>query len=177
MTVDAHLSDRLRDLYDKYRTALLNRKYYGARLVLFQRWNLTMEIVIAVGSSSAIAAWAIWREGSGATTWAVLTGVAALFAVVKPLLQLSRQVERYSKLYYGHGDVAVDFGMLADDAHRSKKFTPEMERTYRQALQRFRLLSPQDDPKPDKQLLRKCYDEVNAEVPPENFWMPEEVMQ
>jgi hypothetical protein len=47
------LRTQLRYIYNSYRTALLNRKYYRSRLVLFQRYNSVMEVAIAVGAAGS----------------------------------------------------------------------------------------------------------------------------
>ena len=169
------LSTRLIDLYDKYRTAMLNRKYYGIRLSNFQKTNLWIEISIAIGTSSALGSWAIWKDGYGVFAWAIIAGFSAVLAVIKPLLQLSKQIERYSKLFAGHSDVLFDFETLIDKVRRIENFTEDMEQTYERALERLRILAPQDDPKPSLKLLKYCYQEVNRQIPPEHLWMPTEV--
>ncbi len=63
------LYDSVRAINNTYRTALMNRKYYGYRLSLVKNWNVGLEIVIAVGTSLAIGAWVIWRSPVGENTW------------------------------------------------------------------------------------------------------------
>ncbi len=171
MTQD-DLEAELRRLYDKYRTALLNRKYYGHKLESFQRTNLIFEMLVAIGTSSAIGAWAIWRDDIGTIIWALLTGVTALIAVIKPLLQLPRKIEKYSKLFAGHGDVFYDLDALVEEVRERKELTEEMRHAYKTALNRIKKMAPQDDPRPSRELLDRYYFEVNREIPPQNLWVP-----
>lgn len=169
------ISSFLNELYDQYRTAMLNRIYYGTRLANFKRWNLAHEIAIAIGTSSALAAWAIWKTDTGGKVWAIITGLATILAILKPILQLSKQIERYSKLFAGHGDVLFDLEALIRKVRSTKEVTKEMENNFNQALSRIKTLAPQDYPKPSRELLNRCYAEVNKQVPANSLWIPKEV--
>lgn len=162
----------LNDLYDAYRTALLNRKYYGCRLDSFRTRNKCFEALIAVGTSSAIGAWAIWREGLGPTAWAILAGLATLLAVIKPFLGLAQGVERYTKLFVAHGDSFFDLDLLVKEARRSRHYTKDMDAAFRKTVDRSRQLAPEDDPRPDERLLRQCFEEVKKEIPANQLWLP-----
>ncbi|MDM7999306.1 MAG: hypothetical protein QUS33_04730 [Dehalococcoidia bacterium] len=170
---DGALYDSVKALNDAYRTALMNRKYYGYRLSRLRTVSRAMDIVIAVGTSSAIAAWAIWKSTSaGENAWAVLAGLATLFAVVKPILNPSKDVDRYTKLFVGHGDVAYDLETIVRKLGRVGSYTDEMQVAFERAHARIKELAPDDDPKVDKKLLRRCFAEVRAEKPVDSLWWP-----
>ena len=58
------MAGQLEILYDHYRDACLNQKYYGHRYVHIERWNKGIEIAIAVGSATTtIGAWPLWQSG------------------------------------------------------------------------------------------------------------------
>src|SRR5215470_9919088 len=74
-------------VYNEYRTALLNVKYYGHKLRWAERANLFCELAIGVVSAaSGVSGWAIWGTGAGKYIWSIVAGAAALSAVVKPIL-------------------------------------------------------------------------------------------
>jgi len=78
---------------DLLRTARLNVKYYSARLAFFQRCNFLLELVLAITApSSAVAGLWFWKTSTGEFAWTTLGVVAALAAVLKPLLQLDKKV-------------------------------------------------------------------------------------
>ena len=78
-----------------------------------RRLNTRLEVAIALGTSAAIASWAIWKTGSGEYAWLVISGLATLLAVIKPIINLPKQIERYSKLFVGHGDAQFDLERIA----------------------------------------------------------------
>ena len=51
-------------LYDFYIKALVSQKYYASRLTSSKRLNKIYEIVLALGTSTAIAGWAVFQNSS-----------------------------------------------------------------------------------------------------------------
>jgi hypothetical protein len=162
----------LRKLYRDYRTALFNREYYGCRLEEMRTRNRTMEIAIAVGTSSAIGSWLIWTTPTGEAVWASISAVTAVLAIVKPFLDYPGRIERYSKLFAGHGDVYYDLDQIVQGVQQAGDFTPKINKAYAEVLARVKELAPDDDPKLNQKLGDWCYDEVNRKLPPDQLWMP-----
>lgn len=162
----------VRTLYSQYRTVCLNRKYYGCRLQTIRDWDKVLEISIAIGTSTAIGGWALWRASIGATIWAVVGGLVAVLAVIKPILQLSQEIERYSKLFIGYGDTFSDLGNLVDEVGKTENYSGEMDVAFRKTFERLKQLAADDDPQPNQKLVQKCTDEVNREIPVDSLWWP-----
>jgi len=163
----------VKDLQDTYRTELLNRLYYGYRLARVKRWNLFLEIVVAIGTSSAIGAWVIWQKTeTGEIVWAILAGAAALVALLKPVLQLPKKVEQYSKLFVEHGNLFYQLDILEKEVTRHQGFTPETDRAYWKVLEKARGLAIDDEPNPSKRLIKECCKEVNQKIPKSTLWRP-----
>ena len=163
---------RLRPLYQDYRTALLNRKYYGHKLEFLQRVNLGLEVLLAISTSSAIGGWAIWKNDLGSNIWAIFTAFAAILAILKSILNIGKRIEKYSKLFTGHSDVYYDLQEVVRQIESQCTFTPNMDRSYQKALERRRQLAGDDDPKPNDRLRWRYYHEVNKEIPPRTLWVP-----
>lgn len=167
------LYDCVRAVNNTHRTALMNRKYYGYRLSGIRRLSITLEIVVAIGTSSAVGAWVIWKTTStGETAWAILAGLAAVIATIKPFINLSRQIEKYTKLFVGHGDVYYDLKTITSDLIRTRSYSEESYEAFKRATERIKELAPDDDPKINKKLRRRCFDEVNREISVESLWWP-----
>jgi len=166
------LRERLLQLYRTYRTALLNRKYYACRLTLYRRWNLGLEIALAVGTSGTIGAWAVWKNGTGQYLWTFIAGAAAILALLKPILALPKQIERYTRLFSGYSDLFYDLEQLSNDARISRSLSKEMIKSYGRSLDRYRKLAGEDDAQPDQYLRRKCYEDVLKEIPASGLWVP-----
>ena len=172
-TDDAHaLRERLKDLYRTLRTTAMNREIYGCRLESARSWNFRLELAIAIGTSAAIASWAIWQDGRGEHAWLVISGVATILAIAKPLINFPKQIERYSKLFVGHSDALFDLDRLVQDARADMGLAPDYDERYRDVLDRLQKLVGDDDPRPNKKLVRECYDMINRRYPAESFWLP-----
>ena len=165
--------DRLKRLYDNYRTTRMSRDYYACRLDYLQKCNLWYEIVLAVGAGgSAISGWYVWKTSAGTWVWAFIAGASAVLAILKPILQIHRQVERYSKLYTAYCDLTYDYGKLVDDITATKGITQEFRESINKTEGRYKELALQDDPKPSAKLLRECQIRTSKHVPDFEVWYP-----
>jgi hypothetical protein len=168
--------DRLKRIYTNYRLAAMSREYYACRLSRFKQWNLGFEIVLAIGaSSSAVAVWYIWKAQVGQLIWALISGLAAVLAILKPILRLPDAIERYSKLHVGYTELAYDYQMVVDEIKAHGGISHEMQEALTSAETRMKKLTMADDPKPSERLLRKCQNSVKRVVPkfPEWWALPE----
>lgn len=166
------LRRQLIELYDCYRTSILNRKYYGHRLARTRLLNRTIEIILAISAASAVGAWALWQTSIGTIIWETLFSCATIIAVINPFLKLNDEIERYVKLYAGHSTNIYLLKKIVSDIARTRRLTTEQAITYSNILDSICNLAPYDDPKPKSNLISRYFDEVNKEVPPESLWMP-----
>lgn len=169
---DTRLFRQVYNLYTRYCDALYNRLYYSRRLKIIKGWNTSLEVLLAVGTSSVIGSWALWGDEAGGTAWTILAGTAALLAVVKPVLQLTKQVERYTRLFTGYGDAFFDLDLLVSEVQSSEDYPPEIDGRLRDIQQRLKELATEDDPIPSKELEAKLRGEVQRIRPKETFWWP-----
>lgn len=165
---------RLTQIYDAYRSALLNKKYYGCQLDFYRKLNRSVEIVLAIATPSTVGGWAIWHTHTGQTIWAVLAAVVALVAALKPVFDWPKDIDRYSRLHAEHTVQFYTLKQLVEDIAIEKKITPEMERRFLDTRERHAQLSRDDDVKPLKRLARRCEREVKAEIPADRLWVPNE---
>jgi hypothetical protein len=164
--------DRLKQIYDKYRNLHMSRDYYACRLALYQRYNLIYEIALAVGTSGAVGGWYIWQTSAGKITWAVAGGGIALLAVIKPIVQLPKQIESYSKLHVAYSDLYYVYKTLIENVEVAGGLTAAMEETVKSARSRYNDLALKDDPTFSTKLLQRCQGEVNRKVDKFAIWYP-----
>lgn len=162
----------VKNVYSVYRTALMNRKYYGYRLASVKRWNFWLEIGILVGTSTTVGSWAIWKAPPGVNVWGAVAGLATLAVIIKPVLNLSSSVERYTKLFVGHGDGYYDLKKMVADLARTQVYSNDTDKIFKSVLDRLQALASEDDPKPDQKLCRRCFEEVKREVAVDSLWWP-----
>lgn len=166
--------EKAKAINDEYRTAAMSRRYYGCRLKTIRHWNRALEIVVAIGSSAAIATWTVWQTGETAFVWKSLAAVATVVAVIKPFLGLAKEIERYSELVGGYSALFYDLEQLVLDMRTSGGLSDAMWQHYLAIRQRTKDLAMKDDILPSKRLHRRCYDQIKRELPAEDLWWPDE---
>lgn len=164
--------DRLWQVYDAYRTALLNSKYYGHRLSSYKKWDKILNIAVAIGTPGGIGSLAIWQTDVGGPIWLLTAAVISVLAAAKPFLNFTQSVERYSKLYTGHTTLYHDLRRLVLDIEAAKELSPDLLALFHYAQDRERELGPEDDPKPISKLVDRYEKEVKNEVPIASLWIP-----
>lgn len=169
------ISELLICIYNTYRTALLNRKYYSIKLQRYQRYNSLMEVAIAIGATGngIVASLAIWKSIVGQYLWLIIVAVATILSVIKPIIKVSRRVEVYANLYSGHTSIYCDLKHIVEDIAVSKSIPRQIHEKYkviRQKAAELELVS--EDSGNDRELIRKLQAEVNQEIPPQNLWIP-----
>ena len=156
------------DLYDLCREARMNVMYYGERLDLFQRWNLAIELGVAVGTSVTVIA----ILGSHSVAAAVLGVIAAVLSVAGPVLGLPKRIERVSKLWSGYNGVYVSAKREVRQVQVHRRFTAEQARSLEALHDQIDSLATDDDPAPKGSVLSRLQSLVNTEDPADRLWHP-----
>jgi hypothetical protein len=161
----------LQQIYDLYRTSLLNVKYYGYKLTIANRTSVAAEIVVVVGSAtSGVSGWAVWTWGYGKEIWLAFAAAATLIAALKPVLQINKKIELYGKLFGGHHANYLAAKALAERVTAQRELTPGMQAVYRAIQGRYLDLARDDEPNPSRSLIARFQSEVNKQIPPEQLW-------
>lgn len=167
------LVGRLKPVYQTYRTALLNRLYYGAKLGKLKKWSLGLDIIGAVGTATtSIGVWKIFSGGTGKEVWAVIAGAATLIGVIKPVLQLPKAIEGASKLFTGHTEVYFELQRVVHKIAATQSFSIELEGAYDSAFERYKKLNLEDDAEPSKNAVKTLEEEVMHQIPNTALWYP-----
>ena len=113
-----------------------------------------------------------FATGVGAVVTIALGTIAAVLSVLKPVLGLSKKIERASKLWSGYSAVFNSAKRLVRAMQVQKAFTAEMEKAVQELHDRIDGLCADDDPCPKDKLIRDIQDEVDAEIDAERWWCP-----
>jgi hypothetical protein len=161
-------------IYNSYRQQLLNSMYYTARLATYRKYNLWMELAIAVGAtgSGGIATLAIWGSITGQYAWLTISGVAALLGVIKPVLQLSKEIEKFTGLSTGHSSVYYDLKHLAEDIAISRSIPQGIVEKFSSIRERVANLGFHPAAHSHTALIQKLQAQVNDAIPLEKLWYP-----
>jgi hypothetical protein len=132
------------------------------------------EILIIVGSAtSGVSGWAIWTYGITKDVWLVIAAAATLLTAVKPIFQMNKKIERYTKLYSGHNMNYLSMKDIVQRISETHEISPEIEREYKQLHSRYLELARDEDPHRSKRLVERFTSEVLIQIPAERLWWPE----
>lgn len=163
-------------VYNKLRTARLNVKYYCRRLQQTERLNFSCDLILlATAPTSAIAGLWFWTANYGQLAWQILGGIAAIVAVVKPLLLLTKKIKDFEGVVVGYRALEFDLMEIKSNVEQKRKYDVSMQTEFRKALQREKVLvgkTPESREKVD--VKAKCEEEVRKELPDECFFIPED---
>lgn len=161
-------------VYDLYRSAKLNVRYYSARLHRIESTNIGMELVIAAcAPSSAIAALWFWDTPFGALVWKLLGVIAAIAAVAKPIMMLPKKMKAYNEVLAGYRALEHDLYEIKEIISQNQKYDREQQMDFKKALKRKGVLAAKDpETKKDKKLISKLASEIKKELPVTAFYVP-----
>ena len=165
---------RVLRLYDEYRTALMNAKYYGENVSQLKFWALIIDIALVLGTSSAFAGLAVWRNPAGANIWSVILACSALAAALRPILKMTDKLDRCAKLQYGYLEIYYRIQSLTGDIRQAGEVTHELEARATEIEDRFRGLELEGDAYQNPKKLLKAQEEVERAFPLRAFGFPRE---
>jgi hypothetical protein len=162
---------RLDFIYRRLVKAALNKKYYGWRLSSFLRYNFWVELLVAIGAtgSGSIAGLAIFGTLPGKYAWLLVSSAAAVIAVVKPILQHTRKIENYSKLFSGYSIAYAELDSIIEDIRSSGIVSSDVMTRYESVKNSVMKLGGDEDPNPNEAMINHFQDEVDREHPPESL--------
>jgi hypothetical protein len=159
--------EELRRLFDLYRTCQLSTRYYRAQaLRFFMRANVLSVIVVA-SSCLTVGLLLISNHRIAPTACAA---VSALIAAVIPVWAPMNKAANFKSLYGSYSQLLTQIGGLIQDIRRSPAITPAQSGAALMVYESYNHLQSAEDADIDKKLLRKIFDEVNREIPPDYLW-------
>ncbi len=163
------------DIYDEYRTARLNVKINEYQLAWYKRWNFWIEFTLALVASSSVASFWFWVSDTGQVVWKFLMMVTAILAVLKPILNLSGKIQKYSEILSDFKSLEHDFHKLTILINQQKKYAPEVKDEFFDLLMQKKFITQKTDEKSiDKSKKQEFEKQVMDELPAKSFYIPEE---
>ena len=163
-------------VYDRLRSATLSVKYYSRRLQQTERLNFALELLLlATAPSSVIAGLWFWNTDGGQLAWQILAIPAAIAAVLKPLLHLTKKIKDYEGVLSGYRILEFDLRELKIGIEQKQKYDSALQAEFKRAQQRERtLIGKNPESREDARIRKICQEEVIKELPAETFYVPEE---
>jgi hypothetical protein len=163
------------NVYDEYRTAKLNVKYYSYKLANATKWDFHVSLILAISSSSSISGLWLLEKWQNGILWKGLGAIAAFLAVYRTVAKSSESIRKLEQRVTAYRAIEFDLERLTRDISENKSYDEEMKRKFNSIMDRKQafVLSYVDSEKNDD-LNIKCACEVNRELPVENFFIPKE---
>jgi uncharacterized protein YebE (UPF0316 family) len=162
-------------VYDEYRTVRLNMYYYEHQLSSLERNNTILEGVIALSTSSVVVGLWIWGTNIGGIIWKIIATVAAFLSVFKPLVKLPDRIKQRSEILPNWRLLNDEYNKLTISIKERRKYDNEMIDRFHKLLEtKTTIVKGEPAEGIDERLRRRCIEKVNRELPPNNFFVPEE---
>jgi hypothetical protein len=163
-------------VYDKLRSACLNVKYYSYRLQSLERQSFWLDIILAgTAPTSAIAGLWFWENEYGKIIWQWLGVIAAVAALLKPVLGLTKRIKDVEPVLSGYRTLEYDLREIKSNVEQKRRYDTTMQTELKKALQREKVLvGKTPETRENQRVKRKCQAEVKQELPREIFYVPEE---
>lgn len=162
------------NVYDLYRTARLNVKYYSARLTCLERLNSVMELILSISApSSAVAGLFFWDTSIGSVIWKILGIITAFTAVSKPLLKLTKKIKQFEEIITGYQVLEHDLSVIKISIEEKQSYDKSLQKEFKKTLDRKKILTTKcPEHREYKKLKNRCTSEVTQELPVDIFFIP-----
>lgn len=151
-------------------------KYHAARLNRVERYNFAIELLIAITApTSAITGFWLLKTEAGQDTWKYIAALAAIAAVLKPLLRLPQHIKTLEQTLSGYRALEYDLEQIVNRIKSEGTYSKACKSMLDDAQKKKKALvvNPAENNQ-DKKLIERLYLEVNSELPMESFFVPEE---
>lgn len=162
------------DVYDLFRTARLNVKYLEARIKQMKQANFWIELLLAFSASSTVAGLWVWESAWGGYAWKLVGTVAAILAVLKPILNLTKKIQGSEKSLIAYLAWDHDLYKLTVLINQRQAYDAEMKKEFLKHIDtRGELIKIDAGSKKNEKLREQCYQQVLTEIPSESLFVPE----
>ena len=163
------------NVYDEFRTARLNVRYYESQLKKLSTWNSFTEWILAVSASSGVAGLWFWENEIGGFAWKVLGAFTVFLAVGRPILNLTKKINKTSEMLSAYKELDHDFNKLKIKISTHKKYDEPLKDVFEDLLEKKGdIIKRYTDEYINDKLIIKCTQRVNEELPVDRFYIPKE---
>jgi hypothetical protein len=162
--------DELNRLFNLYRLANLNTRYYGCRAEQFERKSKWALVTAALVSALALAL-LLGVDQPWIKTWgAALSGIAAVITGVTPFFGWSEKVRDLRSLRFAYSQLFGQIEFAITEIKRAGNLTPEHIGLARMVQEGFMRVEALDELEPDRELMKREDARVREAIPPDYIW-------
>lgn len=166
------------DVYDDYRTAMMNVRIQKAHIRRLKRLNYWVEIPLAIAASSTVAGLWFWESAIGGYAWKWLGVVTAFLAVLKPILSIPDKIQQRGEMLSDISVIENELEKLVKQIAQRKRFDKPLCQRYNKILDMKGVVKKKYQNAKYLHVSRKvklrCTEEVERLHPGNSFFIPEE---
>ncbi|MDX6406147.1 MAG: hypothetical protein QOH70_3602 [Blastocatellia bacterium] len=166
------------DVYDDYRSAMMNVRIQKCCIQKLRRQNYFVEIPLAIIASSTVAGLWFWKGAAGGEAWKYLGGLAAFLAVMKPIMRIPDKIQERGEMLVSLSVIENELEKLVKKISHDKIYDETLFERYNKILdmkgehkKKYQTAKYQQV---SKRLKRRCGQEVEVLYPGTKFYVPEE---
>jgi len=160
-------------LFDIYKIANLNIRYYGRRAAQYETWDRVLSIVAGFCAFMAVIVLTIPLDEKYLSplriTAAVLAGVATLLTGLSPLLGWATQAKKLYGIHTLYEQLFADIALVITDIRRNG-LSEASKGAYNLVYQSYLRAQSLDELDPDQDLIKVENEKVKQALPPEYLW-------
>jgi len=162
--------EELNRLFNLYRLANLNTRYYGCRAEQFERRTKRALVISALVSALALAL-LLGVDSPSIRAWgAGLSGIAAVITGVTPFFGWTEKVRDLRSLRFAYSQLFGQIEFAITEIKRAGTLTPEHIGLARMVQEGFMRVEALDELEPDQKLIRREDARVREAIPPDYLW-------
>lgn len=154
--------------FGDYQVARFNELYYQRRAASTRAWITRANVISALAASAVLASLLKDGFGLGQTLWQVLTGLAAISALV-PVIGFEAKTTQFERAELGYGLVRARLRELLRDLKMAELDETFFAREREIAAIRDSLAALDAEPT-KRRLSEQCWEQTLEEIPSENAW-------
>jgi hypothetical protein len=164
--------DELNRLFQLYRLANLNARYYGIRAEKFEWRNKASLIVTAAFSMLALSLiLAADQTNTMARDWAAaFAGIAAFISGVTPFFGWTEKVRALRNLHFAYGQLFGQAEFAITEIRRAGRVSPEHIGLARMVHEGYMRVEALDELEPDQELVDREKEKVSKAFPDDYLW-------
>ncbi|MFZ3192007.1 MAG: hypothetical protein WA154_02230 [Moraxellaceae bacterium] len=161
-------------VYEEYRTARLNVKYYSARVESLENWSLYLDIASAVTvPSSAVSGLFFLKIPIVAKVWLYVVGGVVILSVIKPFLRFGQRIKLYDQTVSGYRALDHDLHEIVLKIRTEASYSASSKKMFDAAMKKKKaLVTNPPERVSNKKLVEKFMLEVDSEIPSTSLFIP-----
>lgn len=159
-------------VYNELRTARLNTKFEQHKLVGLKRFQFWSDLIIKASAASSIGGLSFMKMDPWALIWSVVGAVAVLLQIVQGCLRLDRSIATKQKSITAYSIFETQLTEIRYQVQQKGAYSKELQAKFNTVFRGKAELMKAGDSEVDDKLVRRLQEEVNRELPAEDFFVP-----